>query len=104
MTYREGVGKNGRPWKAYFCPTPKGTADQCPAVWLDQQGNVQPIKVDKNVVTNQLLADLLKVAVETRDLLLLVLPSKLKEAPKPAVPSPFAPKKEEEVDVASIPF
>lgn len=28
MTYREGSGKRG-PWKGYFCPSPKGTPDQC---------------------------------------------------------------------------
>lgn len=28
MTFREGVGAKG-PWKGYFCPTPKGTPDQC---------------------------------------------------------------------------
>lgn len=28
MTYRSGT-KNGREWKAYFCPTPKGTPNQC---------------------------------------------------------------------------
>jgi len=33
MTYREGVGKNG-PWRAYMCPTPKGTPGQCKAIFL----------------------------------------------------------------------
>lgn len=28
MTFRSGT-KNGREWKAYFCPTPRGTANQC---------------------------------------------------------------------------
>lgn len=28
MTYREGNGQRG-PWKGYFCPTPKGTPNQC---------------------------------------------------------------------------
>jgi hypothetical protein len=29
MTYREGVGKgSGKPYKAYFCPAPRGT-NQC---------------------------------------------------------------------------
>ena len=28
MTFRTGVGQNG-PWKGYFCPTQKGTPDQC---------------------------------------------------------------------------
>lgn len=28
MTYREGQGKRG-PWRGYFCPSPKGTPDQC---------------------------------------------------------------------------
>ena len=30
MVFREGVGAKG-PWKAYFCPTPKGTPGQCAA-------------------------------------------------------------------------
>jgi hypothetical protein len=33
MTKREGTGAKG-PWKAYMCPTPKGTPDQCDPVWL----------------------------------------------------------------------
>lgn len=37
-TLRNGTGSNGRPWSAAFCPTPKGTADQCEAVWLDENG------------------------------------------------------------------
>jgi hypothetical protein len=28
MTYRSGE-KNGKTWKAYMCPSPKGTVDQC---------------------------------------------------------------------------
>lgn len=28
MVMRQGVGKNG-PWTGWFCPTPKGTPDQC---------------------------------------------------------------------------
>ena len=30
MVYREGTSAKG-PWKAYFCPTPKGTPGQCAA-------------------------------------------------------------------------
>jgi hypothetical protein len=33
MTKREGVGPYG-PYKAYMCPTPKGTPDQCKAIYL----------------------------------------------------------------------
>lgn len=29
---REGVGQKG-PWVGYFCPTPKGTPDQCAPQW-----------------------------------------------------------------------
>lgn len=35
---RNGASQKG-PWSAAFCPTPKGTADQCPPVWLDESGN-----------------------------------------------------------------
>lgn len=33
MVYREGQSAKG-PWKAYFCPTPKGTPGQCDAKFL----------------------------------------------------------------------
>jgi hypothetical protein len=33
MTKREGVGPYG-PYKAFMCPTPKGTPDQCKAIYL----------------------------------------------------------------------
>ena len=34
-TPRGGVGAKG-PWKAWFCPTPKGTPGQCDAVWVQK--------------------------------------------------------------------
>lgn len=33
MTKRQGASAKG-PWKAYMCPTPKGTPDQCDALFL----------------------------------------------------------------------
>lgn len=33
MTKREGTGQWG-PYKAYYCPTPKGTPDQCKPVYI----------------------------------------------------------------------
>jgi hypothetical protein len=33
MTKRTGTGQYGE-WRGYFCPTPKGTADQCKPVYL----------------------------------------------------------------------
>jgi hypothetical protein len=33
-TRREGTGAKGK-WVGHFCPTPKGTADQCKPVWED---------------------------------------------------------------------
>lgn len=33
MTKREGSSEKG-PWKAYMCPTPKGTPDQCKADFI----------------------------------------------------------------------
>jgi hypothetical protein len=33
MTPRTGSGAKG-PWKAYMCPSAKGTPDQCEPVWL----------------------------------------------------------------------
>lgn len=34
-TPRSGTGAKG-PWKAWFCPTPKGTPNQCDAVWVQK--------------------------------------------------------------------
>lgn len=33
MTKRNGAGAKG-PWKAYMCPSPKGTPDQCEPIWV----------------------------------------------------------------------
>jgi len=31
LVHRQGVSpKNNQPWQGYFCPSPKGTLDQCP--------------------------------------------------------------------------
>jgi len=35
MTARSGSGAKG-PWKAWFCPTPKGTPDQCKPQFLNR--------------------------------------------------------------------
>lgn len=35
MTPRSGSGAKG-PWKGYFCPTPKGTPDQCSAQFIQR--------------------------------------------------------------------
>lgn len=34
-TAKAGIGQRG-PWKAWMCPSPKGTPDQCQPVWLKQ--------------------------------------------------------------------
>jgi hypothetical protein len=36
MTGRSGSSAKG-PWKGWFCPTPKGTPDQCKAQFLDRK-------------------------------------------------------------------
>ena len=36
MIARKGSGAKGE-WKGLFCPTPKGTADQCQPVWLTRK-------------------------------------------------------------------
>ena len=33
MTKRTGAGAKG-PWKAFMCPSPKGTPDQCEPGWI----------------------------------------------------------------------
>jgi hypothetical protein len=35
-TPRSGASGKG-PWKAWFCPTPKGTPGQCDAIWVDRK-------------------------------------------------------------------
>lgn len=34
MTWKTGIGKTGKEWKAWMCPAPKGTADQCDPQWV----------------------------------------------------------------------
>ncbi|KZM68868.1 hypothetical protein [Nocardia terpenica] len=29
MVFKSGVGKNGKPWKAFMCPAPRNAPDQC---------------------------------------------------------------------------
>jgi hypothetical protein len=36
MIGRKGNGAKGE-WKGYFCPTPKGTSDQCQPQWLTKK-------------------------------------------------------------------
>jgi predicted RNase H-like HicB family nuclease len=36
MVTRKGSGPKGE-WKGYFCPTPKGTADQCTPQWVTKK-------------------------------------------------------------------
>lgn len=33
MTFKQGTGAKG-PWKGWFCPSPKGTPDQCQPVFI----------------------------------------------------------------------
>lgn len=33
MKLRTGAGAKG-PWKAWMCPSPKGTPDQCEPIWI----------------------------------------------------------------------
>lgn len=34
MVFKSGTTQAGKPWKGYFCPTPKGTPDQCDVIWV----------------------------------------------------------------------
>jgi uncharacterized membrane protein len=34
MTFRSGVNAQGKAWKGYMCPAPKGTPDQCKPIFL----------------------------------------------------------------------
>ena len=33
MTFKTGTSAKG-PWQGYFCPSPKGAADKCDAIWV----------------------------------------------------------------------
>lgn len=33
-TFKSGVNKQGKPWQAWFCPSPKGTPNQCEPEWI----------------------------------------------------------------------
>lgn len=33
MVFKSGTGKNGKPWKAFMCPAPRGS-NQCDPEWL----------------------------------------------------------------------
>ncbi|GAB4584449.1 hypothetical protein [Nocardia sp. IFM 10818] len=34
MQFKSGVGKNGKPWKAFMCPAPRNAPDQCSPEFL----------------------------------------------------------------------
>lgn len=42
--FRTGQGKYGE-WQAWFCPTPKGTPDQCDAIFLKRDELLNPQQV-----------------------------------------------------------
>ena len=55
MKLRNGV-KDGRPWSGYFCPTPKGTPDQCGPQFIKENKNVsQQIQSQDSKVIIQIL-------------------------------------------------
>ena len=34
MTWKTGIGKTGKEWKAWMCPAPQGAADKCDPQWV----------------------------------------------------------------------
>lgn len=34
MVYKDGTNAQGKPWKAWMCPAPKGAADKCEPIWI----------------------------------------------------------------------
>jgi hypothetical protein len=34
MVYKDGTNAQGKPWKAYMCPAPKGAQDKCDPIWI----------------------------------------------------------------------
>lgn len=34
MVYKDGTNAQGKPWKAWMCPAPKGAADKCDPIWI----------------------------------------------------------------------
>lgn len=72
--YREGTGKTGKPFKAYFCPQPKGEP-QCAVEWAtDAPGGKQTPSTAPNQAT-ELLAS---IDAKLGDILTLLRESKTK--------------------------
>jgi hypothetical protein len=34
MVYKEGTNAQGKNWKAWMCPAPKGATDKCEPIWV----------------------------------------------------------------------
>lgn len=34
MVYKEGTNAQGKTWKAWMCPAPKGATDKCEPIWV----------------------------------------------------------------------
>lgn len=34
MVYKDGTNAQGKPWKAYMCPAPRGAQDKCDPIWI----------------------------------------------------------------------
>lgn len=88
--YITGTGAKG-PWAGWFCPSPRGTPNQCPPVFEDKRKGTAPAPTaaptssQANVLLQQILTELklIRGALDTN---------------KPAVVSDEGPMKTEEVE------
>lgn len=34
MVFKDGTNAQGKPWKAWMCPAPRGASDKCDPIWI----------------------------------------------------------------------
>jgi hypothetical protein len=34
MVFKDGTNAQGKPWKAWMCPAPRGASDKCDPIWV----------------------------------------------------------------------
>jgi hypothetical protein len=111
---KSGESANG-PWCAAFCPTPKGTPDQCPPIWLNPDGTPRdddaagtrpsPAKAAQPGTQGgigELIASVREL-IETLRVIHGVPPTTPSDAPMP-VATAIAPRRDDEIDIEEIPF
>lgn len=127
---RQGQGAKGM-WYAAFCPTAKGSPDQCEPLWLDANGNVKGASKGAGAASPQASSEQLAILREMNNTLTMIYAlmklrptgigtgqgiaapvvrtseppvygTTLYNAPAPTVPTIYPP--EEEIPLEDIPF